>query len=118
MTEVYIANSRGEVVVTLAFGDGQLRCTGQLPGNLTVADLKKLGFVYYENDARGQSIARVKEVPLSEGLDYLRALNDALPPGYFLARVCSERIDAEQQLHREAFERELAMLDEPHNPAG
>jgi hypothetical protein len=112
MTEVCIANVRGEIVAIIAFDGGQLRCEGKLPDNLTLDDLKKLGFIYYETDARGHSVSKVKEVAACDSMEYLRALTDALPPGYFLTKVSSPRIAEEQRIHREAFERELNMLDE------
>jgi hypothetical protein len=118
LLEVRIAKSTGQIIAQISIDAGELRCEGVLPDNLRLDDLRKLGFVYYENDARGVPLARVKEVAPSDTVEYLRALNEALPPGYYLAWVKSERIDHEREQHREAFERELAMLEASQEAPG
>ncbi|MGE0491690.1 MAG: hypothetical protein AB7S38_20930 [Vulcanimicrobiota bacterium] len=93
--------------------DGKrLRVEGDFPGGLTPQDLAELGFVYYETNTHGELVARVKEVAPADSLDYLRALLDALPPGYHINQVESKRIERERQQRRARFEEELALMSE------
>jgi len=108
---VCIADSRGTQVARLTFDGGELKVDGALPGGLTEGDLTCLGFVYYETDARGELVPRVREVPMANSLDYLRALMDSLPPGYYLSQVDSETIEQQRHDKRLRFEAELALLD-------
>lgn len=108
---VCIADSQGTQVARLTLEGQDLKVDGSLPGGLTEGDLACLGFVYYETDARGELVPRVREVPMSNSLDYLRALMDSLPPGYYLSQVDSESIEQQRQDKRLRFEQELALLD-------
>lgn len=108
---VCIADSHGTQVARLTLDGEDLKIDGSLPGGLTVGDLTSLGFVYYETDARGEVVPRVREVPMSNSLDYLRALMDSLPPGYYLSQVDSETIERQRQDKRIRFEQEIALLD-------
>lgn len=111
MMVVCIADSQGTQVARLTLEGDQVQVDGCLPGGLTEGDLASLGFVYYETDARGELVPRVREVPMANSLDYLRALMDSLPPGYYLAQVDSETIERQRQDKRLRFEQELALLD-------
>lgn len=108
---VCIADSQGTQVARLILEGGDLKIDGALPGGLTEGDLTSLGFVYYETDTRGELVPRVREVPMSNSLDYLRALMDSLPPGYYLSQVDSETIERQRQDKRLRFEQELALMD-------
>ena len=108
---VCIADSQGTQVARLTLTGQELHVDGRLPGGLTEGDLACLGFVYYETDPRGELVPRVREVPMANSLDYLRALMDSLPPGYYLAQVDSEKIEQQRQDKRERFERELAIME-------
>lgn len=109
---VSICDAREECVATLYLeADRGLRVEGEFPGGLTCQDLESLGFVYYETDNRGELVARLKEVPPSNSLDYLRALLDALPPGYHIGQVRSRAIEKERRVRRERFEAEISLLD-------
>ena len=90
---------------------GKVCHEGDLPDGLTTEDLESLGFVYYETDERGKSVPRVRGVKASESLDYLRALNDSLPPGYHLAEVQSDKIEHQRMLKRARFEAELQLME-------
>lgn len=91
---------------------GEVSIEGSFPGGLTSADLRNLAYVYYEMDERGEIVTRLREVPPSETLDYVRAVLDALPPGYYIDRVESEAIERERRLKRKRFEEELTRLEE------
>ena len=108
---VSIADTQGHEVARLTLTEQEIQVDGRLPGGLTEGDLRSLGFVYYETDARGELVPRVREVPMSNSLDYLRALMDSLPPGYHLAQVDSENIERQRLDKRLRFEQELEMLD-------
>lgn len=109
---VSISDSRNQEVAKVVVESGQVRVEGEFPGGLTEADLRALGFVHYETDERGELLTRVKEVAPDESLEYVRALFDALPPGFHISNVSSEKVKAERLAKRERFEREISMLDQ------
>ncbi|HXE73804.1 MAG TPA: hypothetical protein VNO81_14165 [Candidatus Nitrosotenuis sp.] len=110
---VVICNSQSQPVAWLEVGPGRVEVVrGTFPGGLSSSDLENLGFVYYETDERGEVVTRVREVSPGESLEYLRALMDALPPGYHIARVDSEIIENQLRARRRRWEEELARLDE------
>ena len=84
---------------------------GELPKGLTVQDLAPLGIVTYEPDSRGRPIPKVCPIEPSENLDYLRALIEAMPPGFFVSKVESEKIDALRQEKADRFQREIECLE-------
>lgn len=110
---VCICDSEEHCVARLILRGQKLVVEGEFPGGLTAEDLETLGFVYYETSQRGELVARVQEVPLSNSLDYLRALIDALPPGYHISQVDSDTIAAERQERRKRFEAEMSLMNEP-----
>lgn len=109
---IYICDSRNTEVAVLVVKDGEVEVEGAFPGGLTATDLEELGFVYYETDDRGEIVTRVREVPPSECLAYVRAVLDALPPGFHIANVESEVIEAERHRKRKNFEEELQRIGE------
>lgn len=109
---VSISDSHSQEVAKVVVESGQVRVEGEFPGGLTQADLCALGFVHYETDERGELLTRVKEVPPGETLEYVRALFDALPPGYHISNVSSDKVKAERLAKRERFEAELIIMDE------
>ncbi len=109
---VFISDSANIQVALVRVQEGQVHVQGAFPGDLTPEDLSRLGFVHYETDERGEIVTRVREVPPAESLDYIRALQDALPPGYHISQVESARIDEERRQKRRRFEEELARLEE------
>ncbi len=108
---VTISDTANTRVAVVSIQEGQVRIQGSFPGDLTPEDLAGLGFVHYETDERGEIVTRVREVPPAESLDYIRALQDALPPGYHISQVESARIDQERLERRRRFEEELAHLE-------
>ena len=116
--KVWISDSASEVVTCLkletANGEGhpEIVCLeGELPSGLTVQDLSQLGIVTYEPDSRGRPIPRVCPVEPCENLEYLRALIEAMPPGYFISKVESETIDELRLEKAEKFRRELEKIE-------
>lgn len=109
---ISISDSHNQEVAKVLVEDGQVRVEGDFPGGLTEADLCSLGFVHYETDERGELLTRVKEVAPGESLEYVRALFDALPPGFHISNVSSDKVKAERLAKRQRFEAELTMLDE------
>lgn len=107
-----IADTDDHVVVRLKVAEGKVSLEGEFPGGLTESDLSQLGFIYYEMDPRGEMVARVQDVPVEHSLRYLRALLDALPPGYHIAQVQSENIRREREQKRARFEQELSWLQQ------
>lgn len=86
----------------------QLVCVdGTLPKGLALEDLSQLGIVTYLPDGRGRPIPKVSPIDPSENLDYLRALIEAMPPGYFISRVESEKIDKLREEKALLFQEEL-----------
>jgi hypothetical protein len=108
---VFISDSANTRVAQVFVEGGQVHIQGSFPGDLTPEDLGRLGFVHYETDERGEIVTRVREVRPTESLDYVRALQDALPPGYHISQVESARIDEERRQKRRRFEEELARLE-------
>ena len=84
---------------------------GDLPSGLTMQDLAHLGIVTYEPDNRGRPIPKVSPIDPCENLEYLRALIEAMPPGYFVSRVESKKIDELRREKADKFHRELELLD-------
>ena len=113
--KVWISDSES-VVVCLALnetslGDCEIECLeGEMPGGLTLADLMALGIVLYEPDTRGRPIPKVCPISPSENLDYLRALIEAMPPGFFVSKVESEKIDQLREEKVERFHQELERI--------
>ncbi len=66
---------------------------GELPDGLTLSDLERLAIVTYEPDSRGRPVPKITAIEPSENLEYLRALIEAMPPGYFVSKVDSPTID-------------------------
>lgn len=117
--KVWISDSDSEVVTCLQLstpgeaGDMEIVCLeGELPSGLTVQDLSRLGIVTYEPDSRGRPIPKVSPIEPSENLDYVRALIEAMPPGYFVSKVESEKIDELRREKAERFHREIEFLEE------
>lgn len=116
--KVWISDSESVVVTCLLVsnqqeeGSVEITCLeGELPCGLTVQDLGKLGIVTYEPDSRGRPIPKVCPIEPSENLDYLRALIEAMPPGYFVSKVESAKIDELRREKAERFEKELENLE-------
>lgn len=84
---------------------------GELPDGLTVQDLANLGIVLYEPGRRGRPIPRVCPIEPSENLEYVRALIEAMPPGFFVSKVESEKIDELRKENEEKFHRELERIE-------
>lgn len=109
---IVIENDQNQVVATLAIDKAlNISLHGTLPGGLTVSDLHNLGYFYYEISDRGEPIQLVREVPVSECLAYIRALQDALPPKYHVASVKSPIIERERAEKLRNFEKELEALN-------
>jgi hypothetical protein len=115
--KVWISDSESVVVTCLKLepcseGNLDIVCLeGDLPSGLTVQDLGQLGIVTYEPDNRGRPIPKVWPIEPSENLDYLRALIEAMPPGYFVSKVESEKIDQLRQEKADKFQRELEKIE-------
>lgn len=116
--KVWISDSDSTVVTCLALeergvGDCEILCLeGEMPDGLTIADLQGLGIVRYEPDQRGRPIPKVCPITPSENLDYLRALIEAMPPGFFVSKVESEKIDQLREAKVERFQQELERVEE------
>lgn len=114
--KVWISDKQSEVVTCLALeesDDGShLVCVeGTLPDGLTPQDLDDLGIVTYEPDGRGRPIPKICHIEPSENLDYLRALIEAMPPGFFVSKVESDKIDQMREEKVERFTLELERDD-------
>lgn len=115
--KVWISDKASEVVTCLGLekdgsGDLEIVCLeGELPRGLTVQDLGHLGIVTYKPDSRGRPIPKVCPIEPSENLDYLRALIEAMPPGYFVSKVESEKIDELRQEKADKFQAEMELLE-------
>jgi len=107
---IVICDSGNTEVARLSVQGGAVAVEGVFPGGLTCEDLARLGFVYYQTDERGDIVSRVREVRPDESLDYVRAVQDALPPGFHISRVVSARIEEERRRKRQRFEEELARI--------
>ena len=101
-----------QVALLVVSPSGEVQVDGAFPGGLTAEDLGHLGFVYYEMDERGEIVTRVRETPPADSLEYVRAVQDALPPGFHVSQVESGRIEAERREKRLRFEEELARIVE------
>jgi hypothetical protein len=115
--KVWISDSQSSVVTCLALeereGDCEIVCLeGEMPAGLTIADLMGLGIVTYVPDTRGRPIPKVCPITPSENLDYLRALIEAMPPGFFVSKVESEKIDQLREEKVERFHQELERIDD------
>jgi hypothetical protein len=116
--KVWISDSDSTVVTCLALeereqGSCEIQCLeGEMPAGLTIADLTGLGIVVYEPDTRGRPIPKVCPITPSENLDYLRALIEAMPPGFFVSKVESEKIDMLREQKVERFQQELERIEE------
>ena len=83
---------------------------GELPDGLTLQDLNQLGIVTYEPDSRGRPVPKVSPIEPSENLEYLRALIEAMPPGYFVSKVESPIIDRLRKQKAEKFQKEIELI--------
>lgn len=114
--KIWIADNSSKIVVCLQYnrktcGETEIVCLeGELPEGLIVQDLTQLGIVVYEPGARGRPVPRVCPIEPSEDLEYVRALNEAMPPGFYVARVESEKIEQQQKEKAKKFEQELELL--------
>lgn len=115
--KVWISDAQSSIVTCLALeekeqGDCEIVCLeGEMPAGLTIADLMGLGIVRYEPDTRGRPIPKVCPITPSENLEYLRALIEAMPPGFFVSRVESEKIDQLREEKVERFQQELERIE-------
>lgn len=115
--KVWISDAQSAIVTCLALeekgvGDCEIVCLeGEMPAGLTIADLMGLGIVKYEPDTRGRPIPKVCPITPSENLEYLRALIEAMPPGFFVSKVESEKIDQMRAEKVERFEKELERIN-------
>lgn len=115
--KVWISDAQSTVVACLALvdsdsGGNEVVCLeGELPAGLTLADLMGLGIVTYEPGTRGRPIPKVCPITPSENLDYLRALIEAMPPGYFVSKVESEKIDQLREQKAQRFQEELERIE-------
>ncbi|MCA9776338.1 MAG: hypothetical protein KC800_06465 [Candidatus Eremiobacteraeota bacterium] len=114
--KVWISDSSSEVVTCLSLNccdDGEMEIVcleGELPDGLTVQDLTSLGIVTYETGLRGRPVPKVCPIEPSENLEYVRALIEAMPPGYFISKVESAKIDELRKEKAEKFQAELEKL--------
>ncbi|MFA5504026.1 MAG: hypothetical protein WC314_11630 [Vulcanimicrobiota bacterium] len=113
---VWISDNKSQNVACLCLNQGpngvEIVCLeGELPDGLTVQDLANLGIVTYETGQRGRPIPKVCPIEPSENLEYVRALIEAMPPGYFVSRVESAKIDEERKKKAEKFQEELEKLE-------
>jgi hypothetical protein len=119
--KVWISDKESTVVACLKLdptreGQVEIVCLeGELPEGLTVQDLTQLGIVTYETGNRGRPIPKVCPIEPSEDLEYVRALIEAMPPGFFVSRVESEKIEEQRKEKAELFQREIEKIeaDEP-----
>lgn len=115
--KVWISDADSTVITCLALqerkpGECEIVCLeGEMPTGLTVADLMGLGIVTYESDTRGRPIPKVCPITPSENLEYLRALIEAMPPGFFVSKVESQKIDQLREEKVERFHQELERID-------
>jgi len=111
--KVWISDSTSEIVTCLGLhsaesGQMEIVCLeGELPDGLTVQDLTSLGIVTYETGNRGRPIPKVCPIEPSENLEYVRALIEAMPPGYFVSKVESAKIDELRKEKAEKFQAEI-----------
>ena len=115
--KVWISDKASEVVtcLELEISDSEKRSSvvcleGELPDGLTLQDLNQLGIVTYEPDNRGRPVPRVSPIEPSENLEYLRALIEAMPPGYFVSKVESPVIDELRKQKAEKFQKEIELI--------
>lgn len=115
--KVWISDDKDNEIACLQLeqsscGGYQVKCVeGELPQGLTTADLLELGIVKYESGAKGRPIPKVCPITPSEGLDYLRALIEAMPPGFFVSKVESKKIDLLREAKIKRFHQEFEDLD-------
>lgn len=115
--KVWISDNKSVVVTCLELdsgNDGQVEIVcleGELPDGLTVQDLTQLGIVTYETGHRGRPIPKVCPIEPSEDLEYVRALIEAMPPGFFVSRVESDKIDEQRAEKAELFQREIEKIE-------
>jgi hypothetical protein len=115
--KVWISDKSSEVVTCLqldasADGEVEINCLeGELPDGLIVQDLAHLGIVTYETGNRGRPIPKVCPIEPSENLEYVRALIEAMPPGFFVSRVESDKIDEQRKVNAERFQREIEQIE-------
>ena len=115
--KVWISDNKSVVVTCLELdsgNDGQVEIVcleGELPDGLTVQDLTQLGIVTYETGHRVRPIPKVCPIEPSEDLEYVRALIEAMPPGFFVSRVESDKIDEQRAEKAELFQREIEKIE-------
>lgn len=113
--KVWISDNSNKIKAVLELEPGCDQCPklvcleGDLPDGLVLQDLTRLGTVSYVVGARGRPVPRICRVEPSENLEYVRALVEAMPPGYYVSKVESEKIEELRQekalLFFEEFER-------------
>lgn len=114
--KVWISDADNKTVTKLEFsseqeGDSAIACLeGELPEGLSLQDLSTLGIVNYKSGNRGKPIPEICPVEPSENLDYIRALTEALPPGYHVSKVESPVIDELREQKALLFFQEIEAL--------
>lgn len=114
---VWISDSVNEITTVLDIESDVpepkiVRVSGDLPDGLALCDLSRLGIVTYEVGSRGRPVPRVQVVEPAENLDYVRALVEAMPPGYHVCRVESEKLDELRAEQESRFRAEMERLAE------
>lgn len=113
---VWISDTENELVTILELIPGPQEepeifyVEGELPDGLTLQDLFALGVVDYRSGKRGKPVPTISTVEPSENLEFIRALTEALPPGYHVSKVESEVIDKLREEKAEKFFEEIETL--------
>ena len=112
--KVWISDNDNQIYTVLEITEEpQVLCLeGQLPEGLALQDFLKLALVNYEAGARGRPVPRLCQVSAEESLDYVRALQHAMPPGYHVCKVESEEIERQRRERAALFEEELLLLSD------
>ena len=116
--KIWISGRNDETIACLSLEKDEKECLsihcleGELPKGLTVQDLSYLGIVTYEPDSRGRPVPKICPIEPSENLDYLRALIEAMPPGYFISKVESAKIDELRREKADKFEAEILKFED------
>jgi hypothetical protein len=85
---------------------------GELPEGIALQDLSGLGTVSYTAGNRGRPIPKICRVEPSENLDYVQALIEAMPPGYYVSRVESDKIDQLREEKARLFFQEIEHMSD------
>ena len=112
--KVWISDNANQISTVLEITEEpQVLCLeGQLPEGLALQDFLRLALVNYESGVRGRPIPRLCRVSAEESLDYVRALQHAMPPGYHVCKVESEEIERQREEKAALFEEELRLLSD------